>query len=535
MKKLLKSLRKVFGNFWFRLLLFLAVIAGIFALSGAFNSAEDMGKHILEIITSGDVLSIFLAAAVSLVVADIAIKVGRRLEETLKIEDDHHKIVCKYHAHEHLETTDGVPQKITENLYKPNGNFMYLTQVPVKRKKKPRNPEKEHTAEYRLRNQDIKAYQSGVLYLPSVNVFANVCGTALKFDDVNVRSEPPRFVRENSLALMEAHKGSSYKNSVTIRLNDVDYQDGVLTLKTGRSQYFDMLITNRCMDYELHGLTTVRQVYESGDRVLPLSKTKMGNQIGINGLVFTRDGYLLVEKRGYGKTTWKNKFAQPISLAMKRDSVPLRDDGTIDPDGAQKVFEKIVMGTLRTNFGFTESEVEPFDVTKNFFGLARDLLEGGKPNLYFYVTVKMTAAQLDEFLRRKFFDASVRAHKLDDMDYEQEKQTTAEEKRDGTFYPDVLGQKLDSDYYLIKYDDIRINYNYELNVKARKILRIKRKYYPRVRRAAQRLEGFSYKLRKAFNVGLKRECGEALLACLYYAELCMDRLKREQEQTVEKL
>ncbi len=516
------------------MLFLLAVIVGIFALSGAFNSAQDMGKHILEVITSGDVLSVFLVAAVSLIVADVAIRVGRTLEETLKIEDDHHKIVCKYSKHERPVIVNGVPEKVTDNLYKPNGSFMYITQV-ADTSAHIRNPEKNHTAEYRLRNQDIKAYRGGVLYLPSVNVFANVCGTQVKFDDVNARVEPPRFVRENSLALMEAHKGSSYKNSVTIRLNDVDYRNGVFTLKTGRSQYFDMLITNRCMDYRLHDLTTVRQVYESGDTVQPLSKTKMGNQIGINGLVFTCDGYLLVEKRGYSKTTWKNKFAQPISLAMKRDSVPLREDGTIDPDGAQSVFKKIVMGTLSNNFGLTDKEVESFDVTKNLFGLARDLLEGGKPNLYFYVTVKMTAKQFDEFLREKFRSASERAQRMDEMNREQYESALAEEKRNGVCYPEIFGQKLDSDYYLIKYDDFRVNYNYELSVKARKILRIKRKYYPRVSRAAQHREGVDFKFRKAFNASLKRECGEALLACLYYAELCRDRLSAEQKRIADSL
>ncbi|MCH5159909.1 MAG: hypothetical protein J1F66_03560 [Clostridiales bacterium] len=503
-KKIYKALKKIFSNFWVRLIGLLVVIAAIFALLGAFESFEAFWQEIIEFITSGDTISLVVVAAVSLIIASFALRGRRYLEESMKVEDDHHKIICKYSGHEKTEPK--------ENNYIPNGAFMYLTNLPLNRKP-PRNPEGDrHSSAFKARKCDIEAYMKGKLYLPSVNVYANIAGNAeVAISDTAEKFELPRFVRDNALALMEAHGNSSFSNNVTIRLNDLAVEDGnKLTLKTGRSQYFDMLITNRCMDYKLNDMLSLRDIFESGSKVSPIGESQLGNQIGINGLIFTRDGYLLVEKRGYNKTTWKNKFAQPISLAMKKSDIKCFDkDGKI-ADSAEKVFKGIILGTIKNNFGLTEENILEFKLSDNLFGIARDLLEGGKPNMYFYVTVNMTAQQLDEFLEEKARIAS-----------------SDDENLDRTNLPKLPNDKLDSDYYLIRYKDFVINYRYTLSVKARDIIFVKRLYAPRVKKITARLDGGYYRHKCRFNGSIKRECGEALLACLYYAEACKDRLQKE--------
>ena len=504
-KKIYQILKKIFDNFWIRLIGLVAVIAGIFALAGAFQSFETFWQAIRDFITSGDTISIVVVAAVSLIIASFALRGRRFLEESMKVEDDHHKIICKYSDHPKTEPH-------TQN-YTPDGAFMYLSNLPAKRKR-PHNPENDkHSKEYKARKSDIDAYVNGKLYLPNVNVYANIAGdTQVEISDSPVKFELPRFVRDNALALMEAHGASSFSNGVTIRLNDVAVDGNKLTLSTGRSQYFDMLITNRCMDYQLNDLLSLRDVFESGKKVSRLSESQLGNQIGINGLIFTTDGYILVEKRGYHKAIWKNKFAQPISLAMKKSDIKNFDaDGKI-ADDAEKVFKNIILGTIKKNFGITENEILKFNLSKNFFGIARDLLEGGKPNMYFYVTVNMTARQLDEFLEKKAKDAS-----------------SDNEKIDRSTLPEITTDKLDSDYYLIRYSDFAVDYKYSLKVKARDMIFVKRLYAPRVSKIASAVDGGYYRHKCRINGNIKRECGEALLACLYYAEVCKDRLQKEIE------
>ena len=504
-KKIYKFLKKIFSNFWVRIIGLTAAIALIFAWAGAFESFEAFWTEIKDFITSGDTISLVVVAAFSLIIASFALRGRKFLEESMKVEDDHHKIVCKYNGHAKTDPKD--------EPYTPDGASMYLTNLP-KGRKAPRNPEGDkHSTQYKAREKDIADYMKGKLYLPSINVYANIDGnTQVNIVDTSDKFELPRFVRDHALALMEAHGDSNFSNGVTIRLNDLEVEGNKLTLKTGRSQYFDMLITNRCMDYKLNDLLSLRDVFESGSKVSSIAESQLGNQIGINGLIFTRDGYLLVEKRGYKKAIWKNKFAQPISLAMKKSSIDCLKKSKTITDSADKVFEDIILGTIKTNFGLTADDILQFNLSHNFMGVARDLLEGGKPNIYFYVTVNMSAEELDAFLEDKAKRASVEG---------------ASDK-DKTL-PKLPNDKLDSDYYLIPYEDFTISYRYNLSVKARNIIFVKRLYAPRVSKIAARLDGSYYRHKCRVNGSIKREVGEALLACLYYAEACKDRLKNEIE------
>ena len=502
-KKIYKALKKIFSNFWVRLVCLVGVIIAIFALAGSLQSAETFWEAIKDFVTSGDTISIVVVAAVSLIIASFALRGSKYLEESLKVEDDHHKIICKYSGHK---------DKTADDKYR-SGEFMYLTNLPEKRKC-PNNPESDkHSGAYKARQSDANAYVKGQLYLPSLNVYANVDGqTQVEICDSAEKFELPRFVRDNALALMEAHKGSNFNNGATIRLNDVTVDGDKLILHTSRSQYFDMLITNRCMDYQLNDLLSLRDVFESGPTISPLKESQLGNQIGINGLIFTTDGYLLIEKRGYHKTTWKNKFAQPISLAMKKSAIKQFDkDGKIDQT-AEEVFSNIILGTIKKNFGITKKDIVEFSLSKNFLGIARDLLEGGKPNMYFYVTVNMTANELDKYLEDKAKRAS-----------------SDDEAMDRADLPDMSNDKLDSDYYLVPYKDFVINYRYYLSLRARDVIFVKRLYAPRVSKAASALDGGGYRHKCRVNGRIKRECGEALLACLYYAEACKERLQKETD------
>ena len=265
------------------------------------------------------------------------------------------------------------------------------------------------------------------------------------------------------------------------------------------------------MDYRLNGSVSVREVYEFKNTVSPLSETMLGNQIGINGLIFTRDGYLLIEKRGRKKTTWKDKFAQPISLAMKESDLRLDEAGKLGgtPEAAEENFRKIVLTTIGKNFGISEEDILPFRAENNFFGIARDLLEGGKPNFYFYVVTKRNAAELAEFLEDKARRAAEKCG------------------APGEVLPKLSQDKLDNAFYLVKYDDIRVDFGYDLKLCARSVYRIRRKFFPLASVAAQAFDGLGFRFRRAFGGKVEKECGEALLACLSFAHICRDRLKKE--------
>lgn len=539
MKKFLKFCEKVFKNFWVQLV-FLVVFATIIFVFGGVVANESIGKKALELVTGTDLLSIFLAATFSLIVAKVAIKIKHTLEESLKLEDDHHKIISKYCGHAAPGAHDG-------NAFVKDGEFMRLTRVPEVRKRPGNMVDDKFSKEYKFRTDDIDGYTDKCkLLISGINVFLNKQGnTQIVFRDKKDMYEMPAFIGQHAESLLEAHGGSSIRNNVTVRLNDVAYDNNTLTLYTQRSMYFHMLVTNRCMDYKLDDRITVREIYESGNKVSPLSESKLCNQIGINGLVFTSDGYVLIEKRGKNKTTWKDKFAQPISLALKEDEF-VQDKGTMadTPEAASAAMKKIIFKTLTKNYGLGEDDCLPFSAEKNFLGLARDLIEGGKPNMYFYVVTKTNAEQLRDKLQKEAAEFTlIRQNELhidaqkpkivvgfagrEQSDEADECNGSAKETDNNSKLPYLVKEKMDSDLYLVNLRDLCVNFGYNMKIKADSMIYIHRKFYPRVKRMEQKFDGAANKIRKSLGLSLKKECGEALLACLYYADECMDRLSQE--------
>lgn len=541
MKKILKWFDKIIRNFWVQLIALVVVSVGIFLL-GAFIAGVPAKDKALEILTGTDLLGVFLAALISIIVAKVLIRVKNTMEESLKLEDDHHKIISRYSGHK------VVKEYPEESRFSRDGELMVIDCVP-QNMRRPRSMVKDrYCKEYKLREEDISDYfDRRRLRISGVDVFANVNGdTSVVFRDTDVMRELPDFVRENAAALLAAHGGSSISNNVTIRLKKAGYdeQKRELVLDTERSLYFYMLVTNRCMDYSISDTMTLREVYEFNDKVSPLEESKLGNQIGINGLVFTSDGYLLIEKRGKKKTTWKGKLAQPISLALKEKDI-LPNGGLIDgsPEAANDAFRGIIFQTLRKNYGIDENMIAgigtdgsvkngAFDLKDSFLGLARDLIEGGKPNMYFYIALNVTAAELKAVMEQRAKDAAESVPKkrrsgksaVPAACRQAEENAGEQKKTKNEPLPSLEESKLERELYLVKFDDIGVDFGYSAKLDPRNTERVRFRFYPCVNKFKAALDGAGFALRRAFNAKIKKECGEALLTCLYYAEVCRKRI-----------
>ena len=545
-KKIFKALVGLFSRPIVKVVFYLGGMALVLGLSGAFKDNQTFTDTFLGILTSQDTLTLFFAGLLSLGVVKLLAWVEGYMEESLKIEDNHHKLINQYSTHDQysskklketekinkrVDASDAILEGLVDARHKggsyaeKNGEYMMLRHVrdrleePVfpgenaGRKKlrayKRRYRKWQKAVERRVweKNRrsgaygeavrDVQRYLRGKLGLCSLNVFVNRSGkTVVRFKDKAEDHELPSFVITHADELLQAHKNSAKNNSNTIRLNDFDYdpQTDEMVLKTGRSTYYHMLITNRCMDYRFANGMSIREVYEYDKEICPLERSKFGNQIGINGLVVTADNYILVEKRDRKKITWKNKFAQSISLAMKVDDMKIHrwDKLGDDPAYLQKKFSDIIEKTVRSNFGLKPGEdYENFEMSHNFLGLARDVLEGGKPNMYFFLRTKHTAEELLEIM-----EANV---------------------RDKT---EIAVSKLSSDYYLIPFDKVQVDFGYCMHADRRQIIRVRRKFKSRCNLFAVAWDRTCAKVNRIVRPVLKRECGEALLVTMSYMEMC---------------
>ncbi len=497
MKKAVKYLRNFINNIFVKFTFYILCLGAILWITGVFSDMEHWKEKIAELFSTQETVSVLVVGLLSLALMSGVKLLDYILEESLKIEDNHHNIISQYSKHSREFVSN------RKNFYNKDGAFVTVDHINKFKLALPKPKAKDKYSDvYKSEKKDIKAYvEDEKLVLPSVNVFANVKGdTELVFDDKNELYQLPDFVIDHAADLLEAHKNSKRTNNYTIRLNDFDYNDGVVTLHTQRSMYYHMLVTNRCMDYKFCGGLTIRDLYEYKKEISDLGDSVLGNQIGINGVVISKDGYVLIEKRDRNKTIWKNKFAQSISLALKESSVKLGENRAIGNtyEDANSNFRSIICKTIKDNFGITEDMLKGFELKDNFLGIARDLLEGGKPNIYFYVTVDKDAREIAKIIKE-------RCKKDDESAF-------------------ATG-KLTSDYYFVPLDEIKVNFDYELQFNRKRAIKVYRRVYPRCKRSAQFADWFKYHFTCRFKPIFKRECGEALLVTIAYLELCRDRIE----------
>ncbi|MGI6714466.1 MAG: hypothetical protein ACOX3K_05435 [Bacilli bacterium] len=158
-------------------------------------------------------------------------------------------------------------------------------------------------------------------------VFINNGQMAIEFiDHHNQHFVLNDFFESHFDVLLAAHGSSVIKNSLTIRLADVEIHEdeNKAIFHFSRSNYYNHLVTNRAVDYLITSAITPRKLYAYGPYIPPLKDSPFSNHIGINALVFTSDGYLIFPKRGRKATISKGQITSSIAIRLlfKNDGTP---------------------------------------------------------------------------------------------------------------------------------------------------------------------------------------------------------------------
>ena len=552
-KSLLKSIWKAMKKMWkhlvFRIFCYLLMLV-VFLLLPYLLSLIKFENEVVEGLfekLSGFLLdTLSISVVFGAIINEIRIYNAKSKEDSKKTEQDEHKIIRKYTGknghiigyredkkHDYYDDEkNGYIMQITNLDHKYEG-LLHTETYDIHDKHR---LNKEEYIKYFIAGKDVYFKKedgtTGMIHVPpflnlsSLNVFTNFEGK-LKItvkDEDKVKELPDLLV--NILGqVMTAHKFSKTTNSETIRLKDFsfDRETNELKLETERSTYYNMLATNRCMDYDIDGMT-LRDIYEYRPKISPLIDSELGNQIGINGVIITKDGYLLVEKRDKNKSTWKNKFGQPISLALKVLDFFKEGETILKDDTLEEKFISMLKKTLKTNYGLVGDDLKEISMSKNFMGIARDLLEGGKPNFYFYVELNLDSKQTAIKMQKH---ASLNVNVYD------ENKKIIEEP--------LKAEKLTSDFYLIHFDNCKVDFDYGMFVRPHQknnpSIYVRRRLYPRkwhfyLSRYTKyylthsRKEKLKYTKRgvKYSFLTKHRECGQALLVCFSYLELIKDRI-----------
>lgn len=166
------------------------------------------------------------------------------------------------------------------------------------------------------------------------------CKISIK--DSTSEYELPDRIREHFDELFDVHSTSTLYNQFHIRVNDWGLKDGKFVIKTSRTTYFDSMVTNRAMDFRWSNGLTVREQFEYGP-------------------------YLHTLKESKGKFT---------------------KSGLIDG----------ILHAVRDELKLPKDSFEEFSLDKNLIAAYRDIVEGGKPQLLFFIRSKWKKSEIEEKL-----------------------------------------------------------------------------------------------------------------------------------------
>lgn len=197
-------------------------------------------------------------------------------------------------------------------------------------------------------------------------------------DYPNDRYELPEYVKGSFEKLMTAHSTSKIYNQLAIRVKNWYLENGQLVIETCRTTYFDSLVTNRSMDYELSPSLTIREVEQFGPFFPDLKDSTLSNHLGFNGFIETSDNYFLFIKRGGHNSIGKYTFGNSVGASLKAKYALI--DGELTLEGIRTAIINEIQDEVKIN----KDELEDFSLSKNLVAAYRDVLEGGKPQLLFY-------------------------------------------------------------------------------------------------------------------------------------------------------
>ena len=197
-------------------------------------------------------------------------------------------------------------------------------------------------------------------------------------DDPEKRFEPGEFVINNYTLFFDAHLNSFKENSHTIRLDDFVEENGCYKLYMSRSNFYHHLTTNRAIDYWVEDDLTLRTYYDFGPRMVSLKDSQMSNHIGINALVFLKDGELLLPMRDGNSTISKNQITS--SIAMR-----LNPADTTKKITEEYLFRGCIVEGLANRNKITADWLDEEDAKISFLGFGQNPYEGGKPQFYYVV------------------------------------------------------------------------------------------------------------------------------------------------------
>ncbi len=219
-------------------------------------------------------------------------------------------------------------------------------------------------------------------------------------DEKDSYYELPNFVEQNFSTLISAHRSSKIYNNLNVRVRDWKISDNKLEIQTERTFYLSSMATNRAMDFKLEGGLTIRKVFGRGSKLVPLSESRLSNHLGVNGMIESLDGMCPLVYRKKNVSIGKGTYGNSVGASLKTKYA--LTDGLFTKEGLFNAIRKEIVDEL----GIEEKLIGEIKIINAY----REIVEGGKPQLFFYVRINRNY----EDIQKEFMNYQMAKHGNDE-------------------------------------------------------------------------------------------------------------------------
>lgn len=215
------------------------------------------------------------------------------------------------------------------------------------------------------------------IFLPQVLIVEQ----SKELDETKIKVElaPQQFQPKTSIDSAEDfYQMSSRYIKQTARLMDWKPESRTLVFQACLYSYY--VGTNLALDSPVPVIGTLREHTSIDGRIELLQVSKLANTTGINGLIFSKDGYMIFQKRS------SNVLVRPRELCSGFS-------GTIEIADVEYRKTLNEVNILREMFEET-GIVRDYVLRCKFLGLTRELIRGGAPEMFYSVDTKLSAKEI---------------------------------------------------------------------------------------------------------------------------------------------
>ena len=243
-------------------------------------------------------------------------------------------------------------------------------------------------------------YKGNSYYLPQVLIFDNI-QRKLSLSQISFKlKDKPFELRDDIRALTEVpfkqlqnylRRRKKYANEQNLRLINIIDKESKVEFEVQPVNYEYFVHTNLVLDAKPSGKSqTLREYIHPNGNLEKLNESPLANHLGINILLFTIDGSLIMQRRSAKVAFYNGQLCSAASGAVSLTDVPKKKKITLKE-----------MHVLRE--GWEEIGVEEKDISKDylfFLGITRELIRGGKPEMFFFGKTDLSEKQIKE--KRKY-------------------------------------------------------------------------------------------------------------------------------------